>query len=109
LTSPRDGADNRRLDDREIGSITASYRFLPYDLISVRDKVLAIQPLQHGSQAICLPGMALALPFHRSSRSPVPVERRPMLVNLLMLALAYGMLIVPILWLTRPIRMVNPF
>ena len=32
-----------------------------------------------------------------------------MLVNLIMLALAYGMLIIPVLWLTRPIRMVNPF
>jgi hypothetical protein len=32
-----------------------------------------------------------------------------MLANLVMLALAYGMLVVPILWLTRPIRMVNPY
>lgn len=32
-----------------------------------------------------------------------------MLANLVMLALAYGMLVIPILWLTRPIRMVSPF
>jgi hypothetical protein len=32
-----------------------------------------------------------------------------MLANLIMLVLAYGMLVVPILWLTRPIRMVNPY
>ena len=32
-----------------------------------------------------------------------------MLINLAMLALAYGMLVIPALWLARPVRMVNPF
>jgi hypothetical protein len=32
-----------------------------------------------------------------------------MLINFAMLVLAYGMLVAPIFWLTRPIRMVNPF
>jgi len=32
-----------------------------------------------------------------------------MLANLIMLALAYGMLVLPIFWLTRPIRMVSPY
>ena len=32
-----------------------------------------------------------------------------MLTNLAMLALFYAMLVFPIFWLTRPIRMVNPY
>jgi len=32
-----------------------------------------------------------------------------MLANLIMLALAYAMLVLPIFWLTRPIRMVCPY
>jgi hypothetical protein len=31
------------------------------------------------------------------------------LFNLAMLAVAYGMLVIPVLWLARPVRMVNPF
>jgi hypothetical protein len=31
------------------------------------------------------------------------------LFNLAMLAVAYGMIVVPVLWLARPVRMVNPF
>lgn len=32
-----------------------------------------------------------------------------MLINALMLALGYGLLVVPMLWLARPVRMVNPY
>jgi hypothetical protein len=32
-----------------------------------------------------------------------------MFINFTMLVLAYGMLVVPVLWLARPVRMVNPF
>jgi hypothetical protein len=32
-----------------------------------------------------------------------------MLINITMLTLAYGMLVIPVLWLARPVRMVNPF
>ena len=32
-----------------------------------------------------------------------------MLINLVMLTLAYAMLVMPVLWLARPVRMVNPF
>jgi hypothetical protein len=32
-----------------------------------------------------------------------------MFINLAMLALGYLLLVVPVLWLARPIRMVNPF
>lgn len=32
-----------------------------------------------------------------------------MFANVLMLTLAYGTLVVPILWVLRPVRMVNPY
>ncbi len=32
-----------------------------------------------------------------------------MLINFVMLTLAYAMLVMPVLWLARPVRMVNPF
>jgi hypothetical protein len=32
-----------------------------------------------------------------------------MIANLVMLAVGYGLIVLPIFWLTRPIRMVNPF
>ena len=32
-----------------------------------------------------------------------------MLANLLMLTLAFGTLVVPVLWLARPLRLVNPY
>lgn len=32
-----------------------------------------------------------------------------MLANLLMLTLAFGTLLVPFVWMTRPLRLVNPY
>jgi hypothetical protein len=32
-----------------------------------------------------------------------------MLANLAMLIIGYGLLVVPLVWLARPVRMVNPF
>jgi hypothetical protein len=56
-------------------------------------------------------GTTIAIPFQRNTFTSLTLGKvvRSMFANTLMLALGYAMIVVPILWLARPVRMLHPY
>jgi hypothetical protein len=44
-----------------------------------------------------------------TKESVVRLEKEHMLANILMMVLAYGVFVVPVAWVLRPIRLVHPY
>jgi hypothetical protein len=56
-------------------------------------------------------GTTIAFPFLRNGLVLLTLGKavRSMFANTLMVAVGYAMIVVPILWLARPVRMLHPY